>query len=208
MNVNLEALPHLGELFDKLRSGRHLCADDGSLYLALRTEFETYHAIFAALDFELVQHERGFCYFRSEAELGKEATLLAVFFFVLVEAWCDAGIDVALWASGRLDGRVLQWLAGQDGLRALHVGDYDPVGLDEYLRVRAAFGERADLHVPDDFEERVARYGQREVLVRSLPVYKRVRQQADERVQVVLDTLDRHGKGLEQEALFIKNKEK
>jgi hypothetical protein len=43
----------------------------------------------------LIAHERGFYYFRSTDELGKEATQLAVFFFVLVEAWGDAGKDLA-----------------------------------------------------------------------------------------------------------------
>lgn len=113
------------------------------------------------------------------------------------------GIDAAIWAAGRLDSRVLGWLADQNEIQAVHVGDYDPVGLDEYLRLRAALGERADLHVPDDIDERVARYGQHEVLVRSLAVYKRVRRQADERVKAVLNALDRHGRGLEHEALFI-----
>lgn len=114
------------------------------------------------------------------------------------------GIDAALWTAGRLDGRVLEWLAAQDDVQALHVGDYDPVGLDEYLRLRAAFAERAALHVPDDLDERVGRYGQHQVLVRSLAVYNRVRRQADDRVKAVLETLDRHGRGLEHEALFIR----
>lgn len=86
--------PHLREVFDRLRSGRHLCADDGSLFLALRADFEAHRDLFGALGFELVQHDRGFYYFRSEVDLGKEATQLAVFFFVLIEAWGDDGKDL------------------------------------------------------------------------------------------------------------------
>ena len=111
--------------------------------------------------------------------------------------------DSALYTAGRVGGRVLQWLAAQQDVRAIHAGDYDPVGLDEYLKVRAAFGDRADLFVPDDFEALVAKYGQPELLMHSLPVYRRVRLHADERVRAVLDVLDRHGRGLEQEALLI-----
>ncbi len=92
--VDLTDKGHLGELFDKLRSGRHLSAEDGPLYLALRTDYGTYRALFAALGFDLVEHERGFYYFRSSEDLGKEATQLAVFVFVLVEAWGDAGKDL------------------------------------------------------------------------------------------------------------------
>lgn len=94
MIVDLDTLPHLSDLFNKLRSGRHLCVDDGALYLALRANFEAYRAVFGAIGFELVQHDRGFCYFRSDADLGKDATQFAVFFFVLVEAWGDAGLDI------------------------------------------------------------------------------------------------------------------
>jgi hypothetical protein len=92
--VELDGKHHLPELFDKLRSGRHLSADDGALYLALRTDFAEYRALFEAIGFDLVEHERGFYYFRSTDDLGKEATQLAVFFFVLVEAWGDAGKDL------------------------------------------------------------------------------------------------------------------
>jgi len=92
--VDLEDKAHLPELFDRLRSGRHLCADDGPLYLALRVDYATYRTLFAALGFDLVEHDRGFYYFQSSEELGKEATQIAVFFFVLVEAWGDAGKDL------------------------------------------------------------------------------------------------------------------
>jgi hypothetical protein len=94
MTVDLAELAHLSEAFDRLRSGRHLCADDGAIYLALRANYDAYDAVFEALGFDLVRHERGFLYFRSDAELAKEATQLAVFFFVLVQAWGDAGSDI------------------------------------------------------------------------------------------------------------------
>lgn len=92
--LDLEGKDHLPELFDKLRSGRHLSADDGPLYLALRADFAAYRALFEAIGFDLVEHERGFYFFRSTEDLGKEATQLAVFFFVLLEAWGDAGKDL------------------------------------------------------------------------------------------------------------------
>lgn len=149
MNVDLDALHHIGELFDKLRSGRHLCADDGPLYLALRTEFEAYHAIFAALGFELVQHERGFCYFRSDAELGKEATLLAVFFFVLVEAWGDAGLDIEATAFDAAGLRVadLPHLSRESWRRCMaEAGATTAEDLAEVVRRldRHGFAERTD----------------------------------------------------------------
>jgi hypothetical protein len=92
--ISLDGKEHLSDLFNKLRSGRHLCADDGPLYLALRADYATYRTLFAALGFELREHERGFYYFRATDDLGKEAAQFAVFFFVLVEAWGDAGKDL------------------------------------------------------------------------------------------------------------------
>jgi len=94
MTFNLDELPHLSDIFQKLRGGKHLCADDGPLFIALNAHYERFAAFFKAIGFDLVKHERGFCYFQAEAELGKEASQLAVFFFVLMEAWGDAGKDV------------------------------------------------------------------------------------------------------------------
>jgi len=44
---------------------------------------------------------------------------------------------VALYAGGRLSSRALNWLASNvmSGALLLHCGDYDPVGLDEFLRL-------------------------------------------------------------------------
>ena len=76
MTVDLDDLTHLSELFTKLRSGRHLCVEDGPLYLSLRANYERYEAIFRALGFELVQHHREFYYFQSDADLAKESARL------------------------------------------------------------------------------------------------------------------------------------
>lgn len=95
--MNLESLadqPHLKDAFNLLRAGKHLSADDGPVFLALRADYEAYRTLFGALGFDLVQHDRGFYYFQSAEELGKEAAQLVVFFFVLVEAWGDAGRDL------------------------------------------------------------------------------------------------------------------
>lgn len=113
------------------------------------------------------------------------------------------GLDAVIWAAGRLHTRVIDWLKGQEHLSVIHAGDYDPVGLDEYSRVKAALGDRAELHIPVDLRERCARYGQTELIVRSLAVYKRIRREGDDRVQQVLASLDRRGRALEQEGLVI-----
>ena len=114
------------------------------------------------------------------------------------------GIDGALWTAGRFDQRALDWIAGMPSCRVLHVGDYDPVGLDEYLRVRAVLPKgRASLFVPHDFERRLATYGKVDLLERSVAVLERVRRDAPRELRAVLEVMDRHGKALEQEALLI-----
>lgn len=104
--VDLESLGLLSEIFERLRLGRHLCPDDGPLYLALRSDYESYRAIFDALGFTLVQHEREFYYFQSGDDLGKEAASLVVFFFVLIEAWGDNHEDLEMTAFA-LEGHAL-----------------------------------------------------------------------------------------------------
>ena len=95
MPIDLHHLLHLPELFRLLRNGRHISVEDGGLYLALRQHTEDYSALFEALGFHFRQHSRGFFYFEAgSGELGKEASQFAVFFFVLVESWADAGRDL------------------------------------------------------------------------------------------------------------------
>lgn len=123
--------------------------------------------------------------------------------FVHVEEVVE-DIDAALWTAGRLDQRVLDWIASMPSVQVLHVGDYDPVGLDEYMRVRAALPEgRANLFVPADLEERLVKYGKVDLLLRSIAVLERVRRDGPEEVQAVLAIIDKHGKALEQEGLLI-----
>ena len=113
------------------------------------------------------------------------------------------GADAALWTAGRVDGKLLDWLAAMPAVEVVHAGDYDPVGLDEYLRVVAALPGRTRLFVPDDFELRLVRFGNRDLLARSAAVLERVRRNRQEEVRAVLAVMDRHGLGLEQEALLV-----
>jgi len=113
------------------------------------------------------------------------------------------GVDAALWYQGRIADRVVDWLVTMPDLRMLHMPDYDPVGLATYLRVRARVADRVRLFVPDDLEVRVARFGKAALLSDSVAELSRVRTEADPAVRGVLDVIDRYGKGLEQEALFI-----
>ncbi len=112
--------------------------------------------------------------------------------------------DLALYAGGRLAGLVLEWLASpaMAGARVLHLGDYDPVGLGEYLRLAEALGGRAELYVPPGLDRLVRRYGKPALLADQAAHIPRLRACTDERVQEVLAVIEARGAGLEQEVLL------
>jgi hypothetical protein len=114
-------------------------------------------------------------------------------------------VDLALYAEGRLDGKLLAWLAStvMQSVRVLHFGDYDPVGLDEYLRIKRACPGRTKLYRPDNLDELFRKYGKPRLLTDSAAVMNRLRRSEDPEVRSVVTLLDRYGAGLEQEALLI-----
>jgi len=87
-------LPHLSEIFDVLRRGRHLCAADGKLYRALRENLDAYLDLFHHLGFRLQVHQRDFFYFRGRDSLSPQASRMAVFVFILIESLSDQGEPV------------------------------------------------------------------------------------------------------------------
>lgn len=84
------ALPFLSEIFDALRLGQHLCAEDGKLYDALRDNPVVYQDMFKHLGFQLEWHSRDFFYLRGKDNI-RPASKMAVFVFILIEALSDQG---------------------------------------------------------------------------------------------------------------------
>jgi hypothetical protein len=85
----------------------------------------------------------------------------------------------------------------------LHCGDYDPVGLDEYLRIKTACPDRTKLYLPANLEVLLSRYGKKELLQSSASVLDRLRKTEDHEVRRIIKLLDQYGVGLEQEALLL-----
>ena len=73
--------------------------------------------------------------------------------FLHVERILDT-IDIVIFAGGRLSDLARLWLKSpaMASARYVHLGAYDPVGLDEYLKLDSACPGRTTLHVPKDFE--------------------------------------------------------
>lgn len=117
----------------------------------------------------------------------------------------NTGVQLALYAQGRLSGRILDWLASPGMLQAsiLHCGDYDPVGLDEYLRIKTACPGRTKLYLPANLEVLLSRYGKRKLLQSSASVLGRLRKTENQEVLRIVKLLDQYGVGLEQEVLLL-----
>lgn len=115
-------------------------------------------------------------------------------------------LDAALYAGGRLSGRVLAWLSGQpmQTTRIIHFGDYDPVGLSEFMRLKHVCGARATLHMPEDLSTLMQRFGKPDLLKgRNAVLLRTLRAVQDPDVRVVVSLMDETGSGLEQEALLL-----
>ncbi len=112
--------------------------------------------------------------------------------------------DIVLYSAGRLSQRVMDWLSSQVECRIIHMGDYDPVGLDEYLRLKAACPGRVDLYVPENIES-LFKFGKKRLLSDSAAIFARVRKSDDPAVQKVVDLMNRYSVGLEQEILLSRS---
>jgi hypothetical protein len=69
---------------------------------------------------------------------------------------------LVIYGGGRVSQGVLEWLNEQTApeFYVLHLPDYDPVGLNEYVRLQTALGRRAKLHIPADLDDSFARFTQ------------------------------------------------
>lgn len=86
-------LPHLGDIFDRLKRGAHLGPDDEPFYAALIARYDDYAAYFAPLGLRLVRHPREFFYFDPENSETVPDTLprIAIFSYIMVDHAANQG---------------------------------------------------------------------------------------------------------------------
>lgn len=113
--------------------------------------------------------------------------------------------DAAVYAGGKMSGRMLEWFASAEMSKCsfLHCGDYDPVGIDEYLRLKKACGARVKLHIPANIEDLFKKYGKRELLIDSETVLRRLRATKDPDALRIIEQMNVCNAGLEQEILLF-----
>lgn len=119
----------------------------------------------------------------------------------------DSGIDLVVYTGGRISRLLLGWLSGPGmaGCNITHYGDWDPVGLDEYLRILKACPGRTSFYLPDGLEELFRKYGKRDLVKDSSSVLGRLRKSGDKTVREVVALMDQYNAGLEQEVLLVSN---
>ncbi|MCX6884909.1 MAG: hypothetical protein NTX27_07695 [Verrucomicrobia bacterium] len=92
----MSELPHLSQIFDRLKRGCHLGPDDEPHYSALLSRYAEYAAYFAPLGLNLLRHEREFFYFEPDNPDSVPDTLprIAVFSYILVDHAANQGRPV------------------------------------------------------------------------------------------------------------------
>jgi hypothetical protein len=96
-------LPHLKEIFDRLKRGTHLGPDDEPLFSALATNHQAYADYFAPLGLRLIRHEREFFYFDPDYAEKVPDTLpkIAVFSYIMVDHAANQGRPIEEFLMGQ-----------------------------------------------------------------------------------------------------------
>lgn len=113
--------------------------------------------------------------------------------------------DLAVLANGNMSRRLLNWLASEAMMecRITHWGDYDPVGVCQYLRLADVCPGRVNSHAPPEVDEILPRLGKRDLITGQAQYFARLRRRiSDEYVARMVSLFDRHVRGLEQEVLL------
>lgn len=113
-------------------------------------------------------------------------------------------VDLAVYASGKMSGRLVQWLtsAAMSECEIIHWGDYDPCGVMEYLRLYDKCPDRVTSFVPANIDG-LMKYGKRKLLSSQSRALEKLRTRVDNHhVTEMLKLFDKHRKGLEQEVLL------
>lgn len=118
--------------------------------------------------------------------------------------------SIFLNGAGRLSDQLIACLARStfSAGPAVHFPDYDPVGLSDYLRMRAMLGPRVRLFIPPDIERRFAALADRR-LISDKPRNRGLLEKLLSETwpcpesQMVFRLIKEFGAGLEQESLLL-----
>lgn len=96
-------LPHLENIFDRLKRGYHLGPEDEPEFSALCGKSDEYAGYFAAIGLKLVRHEREFFYFEPDNPETVPDTLprIAVFSYIMIDHAANQGRPIEEFIFGQ-----------------------------------------------------------------------------------------------------------
>jgi hypothetical protein len=109
-------------------------------------------------------------------------------------------VDLVVYAEGRISNRFVNALLLDEDYEFYHLGDYDPVGVDEYHRIKRSF-PNAKMHIPDNIDN-LFKYGKESLLTKNRAIYEKLRFVDDYQVKRIVDLISRNNCGLEHEILL------
>lgn len=139
----MSALPHIQEIFERLRGGHHLSPEDDA-FSTVAGNYDAYANYFAPIGLILVRHPREFFYFAPKTADNSPDTLarIAVFSFILIDHAANAGqpIEEFLFTTHFLISRLPHFSLDRYAalLRRVTVGD--PAGLRLILKKMEGLG--------------------------------------------------------------------
>jgi hypothetical protein len=119
------------------------------------------------------------------------------------------GLDLspAVYTGGRYSNRFLAWFASnvKAGLKILHLPDYDPLGLTEFLRLYDRIGEAVSLFTPNYLQTLFRSHSKSALLgdVKNHRMLMELRKSNHPSIQHVVALIDESNAGLEQEGLLF-----
>jgi len=115
---------------------------------------------------------------------------------------------LAIYAGGCSSNRLVSWLKSNSrhGLKTLHLPDYDPLGLTEFLRLYEQLGDAVTLHLPDTLPSLFRSHSKATLLAdsKNQRMLVELRQSKHPSVRRVVQMIEESNGGLEQESLFIR----
>lgn len=116
-------------------------------------------------------------------------------------------IPLAIYGGGCCSNRLLDWLACnvKEGLRILHLPDYDPLGLTEFLRLHERLGDAVSLFMPDALQSLFRSHSKSELLEdeKNQRMFMELRKSKHPAIKRVVAIMNETNAGLEQESLLV-----
>jgi hypothetical protein len=129
----------------------------------------------------------------------------------MFHAFENLGLEfpLAIYGGGRCSNRFLDWLAfnaKDGGLKILHLPDYDPLGLTEFLRLHERLGEAVSLFTPNTLQSLFRSHSKSALLKddKNQRMFIELRKSKHPSIKKVVAMMDESNAGLEQEAMLIK----